>query len=1844
MLLILVLCVVISPAVLSSPSNVHTVLPESHRHHDRDHDDTKPVDPDEHRVRNYVSDHELPRDVPTRVKIVGDLGTPPPSVKLDFVPQQTYVQVRRYDAVKRLPQEAAVEESSTSEELANAPRLREVVTHKKTQEVYEEQGYEDAGYDHGGSKRLKLEEEVKDNHSVEIYGPKNGSTQNSEETKTHVATVSPSGRGNWSRHKMTTGKKTRYEDDGDKRKVITDNTSPIREKSSGNYTKFDGGKTIVVQNLTETGKKDSKNEGAESRRVASISKTKDNIEPTTYRPVMRYYDGPRFLTKQIKNESKRNRTRNRPRKRQESDLQKPQSDVIGSYDNSPWIPIPPPADYKRPIERERPRSESKKQVKPKINSEFHEPIHTAKYGYSVHHDTPYQYVFPTNIVTPELSNKPLRKSRPRPVKSDIITDGIPKGTSYASYEFIPQTNYDGSAINPKRTKLKKSSEENISFDNANSPSSIKHKEPITQFKTDFIQNSKQIESVTNPRQKNKPAHAGISEYFNGNLKSEPYREQKKKDNRHNIEKESDTYSDSRYTGSFAQDIGPSKTYDAPFITRLKKNNFNGDSRGEPSLRIYPKYELYPNFQNVKHPVKEENHQEQRPLSNFNKKHVNIESSASSLRGTKHENTRLSEYPKFNNNNNKPITVLKQPSESSNSRENYPNFRSQSPQVSEEKYSNNNKEEGYPKFETNKKLESTSSKSSPVYRLIPYEKPVKMNNPYSYVYHDDHYPSGSRYSGVKVEVTTQSTKFNDISVYWNNRHPHLPKDSIKNISDIHKAQDKSEDENARHVENLTLAHYSGHRKSGSNRPLPLEYNERVNNLAKLLNDNFPKRTRRDLEVIHIASSGTTTEIPVDTVVYPHYTKAPKESALRYATNPHLTPRKTAGGMEFYESTDKVQCTDDIAPSGNIVPERTEDGEWKGEPSENKPRVDALGDKIDCFKTKYFGSDPLDNPFFKEKDVGFPDVLFTIKKPLEKKKETIQPGKPHVDWNFAEELIPGNWFPDKDKRNRRSHNSSLPINHKVHGMDSIIPEPVIIDFPIKSSTIENINDTKLITEDTDSAVDEHVVRYSVQHPKHTTSKPEFNVLKDHSVDSAILGLIPPPKKNITNKIKKQNIFKKPTVKKILKKVKVDEELSESNLFDMFSPITSLFTNEDDVQAAPIVHNFFNIKMVPSAKFTTTTTIENNGNEKINKFQTQHFRRTKRNMKGIDLQKPKERKLNIFTDTNVTLSSPTARVRMYSPKNGTWFREKREHVSVNVDVRRKEPRYYYHTERPRIRVKRVVHNPPFYSRIGEVFSSKYLVSDQEKSETLPEEINVAFSTTPRYEYQTTPKFIPAIAYGDSKTKIIKYNDSVANSTNGIGTEHGNGANGMSAHGVGTNNFGTNNFGTHGMGMNNFGTHGVGTSNFGTNNFGTHGMGMNNFGTHEVGTNNFGKNNFGTHGMSMNNFGTHGVGTNNFGKNNFGTHGSSINNFGTHGVGTNNFGVNGMSTNGIGTNIFGTHEISTNNIGTNNIGTNNIGSNNIGTQGIDINNIGNSQLDKKESLIYVINPDTGHGKWMQVIKVKNEEDTKSTFPNGPVYLEKKGPVKNSQFKNSHVKDSHVKDSHNKETFGKFGFKGSTRDLFRNALGPTIDHRFKVKIPSTGPKKVETKAQSKKADCPKIIPPKKKEVRIRTKTTTEIPVMEEIDERPEEPSGEEENTEPTESPESVESPEPEPIEYSEPEPTESSEPENIESSEPTESPEPEHIEFPDPTDSPEPEHIESSEHTESPEPLEDGEGENEEEQPDVIEQPQYQQESEENPNNSENDDQEVHESKRKKPLATVKKPEFNAYQYGLRNKNKKIL
>ncbi|XP_046384854.1 uncharacterized protein LOC124155182 [Ischnura elegans] len=118
--------------------------------------------------------------------------------------------------------------------------------------------------------------------------------------------------------------------------------------------------------------------------------------------------------------------------------------------------------------------------------------------------------------------------------------------------------------------------------------------------------------------------------------------------------------------------------------------------------------------------------------------------------------------------------------------------------------------------------------------------------------------------------------------------------------------------------------------------------------------------------------------------------PRLSPLRYALNPAsgAIPSKTAGGTEFYDSTDSVECPTVVElpsiPGREFRrPAEDEDGESSekkevedGEPKlaptpapPPTPRLKGLGDKIDCLRTKFFGGEePLDNPFFKEQVVS------------------------------------------------------------------------------------------------------------------------------------------------------------------------------------------------------------------------------------------------------------------------------------------------------------------------------------------------------------------------------------------------------------------------------------------------------------------------------------------------------------------------------------------------------------------------------------------------------------------------------------------------------------------------------------------------------------------------------------------------------------------------------------------------------------------------------------------------------------------------------------------------------------
>ncbi|CAG5042599.1 unnamed protein product [Parnassius apollo] len=124
-------------------------------------------------------------------------------------------------------------------------------------------------------------------------------------------------------------------------------------------------------------------------------------------------------------------------------------------------------------------------------------------------------------------------------------------------------------------------------------------------------------------------------------------------------------------------------------------------------------------------------------------------------------------------------------------------------------------------------------------------------------------------------------------------------------------------------------------------------------------------------------------------FPYYYKSSinKDSPLRYAENFKNIPRKSNGGTEFYDSRTQFECPEveenvDPLPKKlkkNRHPDENEDGDDENveqnlnQNNDEKQRLKGLGDKIDCFKIKYFGDNPLDNPFFDEELISNPEPV-------------------------------------------------------------------------------------------------------------------------------------------------------------------------------------------------------------------------------------------------------------------------------------------------------------------------------------------------------------------------------------------------------------------------------------------------------------------------------------------------------------------------------------------------------------------------------------------------------------------------------------------------------------------------------------------------------------------------------------------------------------------------------------------------------------------------------------------------------------------------------------------------------
>ncbi|XP_029167909.1 trichohyalin-like [Nylanderia fulva] len=76
------------------------------------------------------------------------------------------------------------------------------------------------------------------------------------------------------------------------------------------------------------------------------------------------------------------------------------------------------------------------------------------------------------------------------------------------------------------------------------------------------------------------------------------------------------------------------------------------------------------------------------------------------------------------------------------------------------------------------------------------------------------------------------------------------------------------------------------------------------------------------------------------------------------------------MEFYNSRNSYKKCDEVEPNvDEALPKKEEPDPERG-PPKDLPRLRGLGEKLDCFKAKYFDENPLDNPLFAEKLIQEP----------------------------------------------------------------------------------------------------------------------------------------------------------------------------------------------------------------------------------------------------------------------------------------------------------------------------------------------------------------------------------------------------------------------------------------------------------------------------------------------------------------------------------------------------------------------------------------------------------------------------------------------------------------------------------------------------------------------------------------------------------------------------------------------------------------------------------------------------------------------------------------------------------
>lgn len=183
---------------------------------------------------------------------------------------------------------------------------------------------------------------------------------------------------------------------------------------------------------------------------------------------------------------------------------------------------------------------------------------------------------------------------------------------------------------------------------------------------------------------------------------------------------------------------------------------------------------------------------------------------------------------------------------------------------------------------------------------------------------------------------------------------------------------------------------------------------------------------------------------DKIKYPYYYQniktLNKNSPLRYAENIDFIPKKSSGGTEFYDSRSNLECSE-VEENIDAVPDKLKKGghpdetgessdkntdakkadEKKFDTLKNNQRLKGLGDKIDCFKAKYFGENPLDSPFFKEDIIESPEPITKPNLKVFKPKKIADNTKDKLHYYDAD------IFSVLDKIHNINNNLRTPVNN-------------------------------------------------------------------------------------------------------------------------------------------------------------------------------------------------------------------------------------------------------------------------------------------------------------------------------------------------------------------------------------------------------------------------------------------------------------------------------------------------------------------------------------------------------------------------------------------------------------------------------------------------------------------------------------------------------------------------------------------------------------------------------------------------------------------------------------------------